>query len=131
MIRQQYRAWEKKGSGVDEGEPTSSVANAHLHQAALSLASVREEKAPQIQDRFLYLKHNVRAGNPAAPRITHLLLLPLGPGRVRRILPRRTHPDVGEDTSGAHACQSALQPVGAPRHRSLDLWRVELAAPSY
>ena len=42
MIRQQYRAWEKKGSGVDEGEPASSVANAHLHQAALSLASVRE-----------------------------------------------------------------------------------------
>jgi len=36
---------------------------------------------------------DIRAGNPAAPRISSLPLLPLGPDGVRRVLPRRTHPD--------------------------------------
>jgi hypothetical protein len=36
-------------------------------------------------------KSNAQAGYPAAPRISSLLLLPLGPDRVRRFPPRRTH----------------------------------------
>jgi hypothetical protein len=36
-------------------------------------------------------KPNAQAGYPAAPRISSLLLLPLGPDRVRRFPPRRTH----------------------------------------
>jgi len=39
----------------------------------------------------LELKSN-QAGNPAAPRGTHLPLLPFGPDGVRKFLPRRTHP---------------------------------------
>lgn len=41
---------------------------------------------------FAY-KLNVRAGTPAAPRTTCLLLLPFGPDRVHRTPPRRTRPD--------------------------------------
>jgi hypothetical protein len=40
------------------------------------------------------LKQDARAGDPAAPRISSLPLLPLGPDGVRRFLPRRTHPDM-------------------------------------
>lgn len=34
-----------------------------------------------------------RVGNPAAPRMASLPLLPFGPDGVRRFPPRRTHPD--------------------------------------
>jgi len=40
-----------------------------------------------------FMTKNARIGYPAAPRISSLPLLPLGPDGVRRILPRRTHPD--------------------------------------
>jgi hypothetical protein len=35
----------------------------------------------------------IRAGTPAAPKDTYLVLLPFGPDTVRRTSPRRTHPD--------------------------------------
>ena len=47
----------------------------------------------------------LQAGNPAAPGMSSLLLLPLGSDRVRRFPPRRTHPERMKDTSGAKACQ--------------------------
>ena len=43
--------------------------------------------------RASFLSKNIRAGFPAAPRGNSLVLLPLGPGTVRRSLPRRTRPD--------------------------------------
>ena len=55
------------------------------------------------------LNQNRRAGAPAAPRVTSLVLLPLGPDTVRRFLPRRTHPAVGKkDTSCDQDCQLLL-----------------------
>ena len=38
------------------------------------------------------LNKNTWAGNPAAPRIVCLSLLPLGPDEVRKVPPRRTNP---------------------------------------
>ena len=38
-------------------------------------------------------KINIRAGDPAAPGLTFLPLLPLGPDGVRKVPPRWTHPD--------------------------------------
>ena len=53
-----------------------------------------QNKPPRSLKREGTVKiRNVRAGYPAAPRITFLPLLPLGPDGVRRFLPRRTHPD--------------------------------------
>ncbi len=37
----------------------------------------------------------LRAGTPAAPRGSSLVLLPFGSDTVRRALPRRTHPKLG------------------------------------
>ena len=48
---------------------------------------------------------NTQVGYPAAPRISSLLLLPLGPDRVRRVPPRRTHLSMRKHTSGKVACQ--------------------------
>ena len=61
---------------------------------------------------ILWVKKEARAGNPAAPRRTSLPLLPLGPGGVRRVLPRRTHPSVQKHTPGAPPCQAARAPRG-------------------
>ena len=41
---------------------------------------------------FVFEIQNARAGNPAAPGISSLPMLPFGPDGVRRVPPRRTHP---------------------------------------
>ena len=61
-----------------------------------------------IELMFLFCKgeiENVRAGEPAAPGATFLPLLPFGPDGFRRVPPRRTHPDGGEDTRCGGGCQ--------------------------
>jgi len=44
-------------------------------------------------------------GIPAAPRISCLSLLPLGPDEVHKVPPRRTHPGGQKHTSGRCVCQ--------------------------
>jgi len=54
----------------------------------------------------------VRTGLPAAPRLSSLPLLPLGPDGVRRALPRRSHPERGvKDTLSSALRQRIINPI--------------------
>ena len=67
---------------------------------------------------------SVQVGTPAAPRVTFLPLLPLGPDGIRRPPPRRTHLDTQtEDTSLPVGCQSAQRQT-TPQSRCQQAERV-------
>ena len=76
-----------------------------IHRAVQVIPLYIINKRGSFGPPLVFFKSILRASYPAAPGISSLLLLPLGPDRVRRVPPRRTHPEESKDTSGPHHCQ--------------------------